>query len=278
MATHNQARVVGYLLKDPMIQSTDEESKILFKIRTVRRSVEGYVGPNFEDIFVYYDGTEFMEKIKKLRKLDLVDITGVFNILTVHKRSHCLHCDQINIKYMGSSTFIYPIAFTKLNGLQTTYEDDENLPDMILVKQYKEVSNRILILGTVTSEPEMVGTEKYPCCRYRLGVDRKYYNKTQDFLTADYPWVYSYGQQARNDHEKLYMGSLVLIDGFMHNLDITPKMECSSCGSFYTYPDTATSFIPYSVEYLANFLTGEKLAELALQKELDEKMMIHDAL
>ena len=71
MATHNQARVVGYLLKDPMIQSTDEESKILFKIRTVRRSVEGYVGPNFEDIFVYYDGTEFMEKIRQILELDV---------------------------------------------------------------------------------------------------------------------------------------------------------------------------------------------------------------
>ena len=267
MATHNQVREVGYLLKDPKIINEGETGleKVLFQIRTIRRNVDNYRGKLFEDVIIYYDGAELIEKVKKLKKFDLVDIKGVFNVLTVNKKSLCPFCGAQNVKYRGSSTFIYPISVLKIGSVLTAYDQDTSLPEEILGRHYTEVSNQALIIGTVVSDPELIGTEKNQCCRYRLGVDRKYYIKTQDELTADYPWVYSYGQQAEWDYRHLQQGSVILVDGFIHNRQINANIKCEHCGSDYTYPDVATEFVPYSLEYLSNYKTDE---DIALEEEL----------
>lgn len=269
MATHNQVREVGYLLKDPKIMNEGIEGseKILFQIRTARRDTEGYLGKRFEDVIIYYDGTELMDKLKKLKAYDLIDVKGVFNVLTVNKKSLCPHCGAQNIKYRGSSTFIYPIFVTKLNSLMVSFDQNAELPEQILEERFKEVSNQALIIGTVVSDPELIGTAKIPCCRYRLGVDRKYYIKTQDELTADYPWVYSYGQQAEWDIRHLIKNSVVLVDGFIHNRQVNANMTCETCGGEYTYPDVTTEFIPYSLEYLSGHKTDE---DIALEEELNK--------
>jgi len=224
---------------------------------------------------IYYDGIELMPRIKKLQQFDLIDIKGVFNILTVNKKSNCPGCGQQNIKYRGSSTFIYPISLVKLNAMREAYEHDPQLPLRILEKHFKETSNQVLIVGTVVSQPEMIGDAKHPCCRYRLGVDRKYYIKTQSEITADYPWVYSYGQQAEYDYSHLKMpqdgeqGSLVLVDGFVQYRDVEAKMVCDACGEPYTYHDIVTEFIPYSIEYLNNYITDE---EIAKKREIENRL------
>ena len=121
----------------------------------------------------------------------------------------------------------------------------------------------------------MIGDAKHPCCRYRLGVDRKYYIKTQSEITADYPWVYSYGQQAEYDYSHLKMpqdgeqGSLVLVDGFVQYRDVEAKMVCDACGEPYTYHDIVTEFIPYSIEYLNNYITDE---EIAKKREIENRL------
>ena len=142
MATHNHVREVGYLLKDPKIvnEGIEGAEKILFQIRTVRRHVDGYNGKKFEDVMIYYDGTEYMEKMKKLKQFDLIDIKGVFNVLTLNKNSLCPFCGKQNTKYRGSSTFIYPISFHKLNNILGSYEYDADLPEKILKKHFLEVS------------------------------------------------------------------------------------------------------------------------------------------
>lgn len=274
MATHNQMRILGYLLKDPTIinDGMEGDEKILFQVRTIRRHTDGYIGKKFEDVIVFYDGDEFIEKMKKLVKFDLVDIKGVFNILPVNKESICPYCGKTNVKEMGTSTFIYPIHFMKLDNVQGSYEYDEKLPEDILKRHYREVSNQALIIGTVVSSPEMVGDPKHPCCRYRLGVDRKYYIKTQDNIKADYPWIYSYAQQAEWDYIHLKEGSLILVDAFIRNRQVNAKTVCANCNCDYTYPDVVTEFIPYSLEYLANYKTDE---DIALEKELAKREEIH---
>lgn len=277
MATHNQVREVGYLIKDPVILNEDVEGseKILFQIRTVRREVEGYRGKNFEDVIIYYDGEELMKKLKTLKKFDVIDVKGVFNVLTVNKQSICPYCGKQNIKYRGSSTFIYPIYVMKYNSLSATFDANPDLPEELLETHYKEVSNQALIIGTVVSEPELIGTPQMPCCRYRLGVDRKYYIKTQDDLTSDYPWVYSYGQQAEWDARHLIKGAVVLVDGFIHNRQVNANTQCEHCASDYTYPDVTTEFIPYSLEYLSGHKTDE---DIALEEELAKRESIHNAM
>lgn len=273
MATHNQVREVGYLLKDPTIlyEGIEGSEKILFQIRTIRRDTEGYAGKKFEDVMIYYDGVELMPKLRKLKRFDLIDVKGVFNVLTVNKKSRCPQCGHENIKYRGSSTFIYPIFFVKIQSLATLFDNSETSPEMLLEKQWTEVSNQALIIGTVVNEPELIGLPHRPCCRYMLGVDRKYYIKTQDELTADYPWVYSYGQQAEWDIRHLRQGAVILVDGFIHNRQVEVNTTCEECGCMYKYPDVTTEFIPYSLEYLSGHKTDEEIA-------MEEEVKKHEAL
>ncbi|MCC2254566.1 single-stranded DNA-binding protein [Ruminococcus sp. CLA-AA-H200] len=261
MATHNQVRVVGYLRKDPTIINRDEEGaeKAVFLIRTMHRDLDGYEGMKFQDIMVYYDGTELMNRIKLLSQFDLIDIKGVFNIINLDKNSKCTACGALNTKKNGTSTFVYPISLIKLNGMRTAFEHDQALPERILEKHFKEVSNQVLIIGTVVSEPEMVQGTRSPCCRFRLGVDRKYYIKTQGDIHADYPWVYSYAQEAERDFRYLQQGSVILVDGFIQNRQVKSSIVCHNCGCTYQYPDAATEFVPYSIEYLSNYLTDEDI-------------------
>lgn len=278
MATHNQVRVIGYLLKDPKIinEGVEGMEKILFQMRTTRRDIEGYNEDKFADLIVFYDGTELMNKMKNFKKFDIVDIKGVFNILPVNKKSVCTVCGSENIKYNGSSTFVYPIYVTRHGSYIDYFNEKGESPDALLEKNYKEVSNQCLIIGTVVTEPELMTYKKKSCCRYGLGVDRKYYIGTQDDITADYPWVYSYGAQAELDHEKLVKEkSLILVDGFIHNKQIKVKCTCENCGSNYTHNDVGTQFTPYSVEYLSDYITDE---ELAMAEEDAKRRKIHEDL
>ena len=269
MATHNQARIVGYLLQDPVIgnEGIEGAEKIFFQVRTTRRHIDGYRGPEFEDVIIYYDGTELMSKLKNLKHFDLIDLKGVVNVLITPKKSTCTVCGEEQIKYNGTSTFIYPIHCTKLNSISTSYEYDADIPEQILKKHYEEVSNQVLLIGNLASEPEFTGDERNHCCKYMLKVDRKYYIKSQDELTTDFPWIYTYDEQAIWDEKYLKKGSTVLVDGFMRNTRINAKINCPNCGCTYTFPDLRSEFIPYSLEYLSDYRTDE---DIAMEEELNK--------
>ena len=51
----------------------------------------------FQDLMVYYDGTELMPKMMNLTQFDLIDIKGVFNILSLNKLSTCSGIQGIKI-------------------------------------------------------------------------------------------------------------------------------------------------------------------------------------
>jgi len=274
MATHNQIRLVGYLKEPPKIMNinTPGAEKVICKVRTTRRDIDGYEGPYFEDVLVFYDSQELMPKMLTLKQYDVVDIKGVVNVMTVNKRTQCPNCGTVNYKMYGASVFVYPISLIKLNSLATFVEDKDELPDEALRKRYLEVSNQAIIIGTVVREPAMIGNERVICCKYPLGVDRKYYISTQSQVTADYPWIYSYHQQAESDMRHLQPGTLVMIDGFMHSRSIKCKMTCDNCQSEYEYPDYTTCFVPYSVEYLNGYKTDE---DIAREEELKRREAIY---
>lgn len=142
-------------------------------------------------------------------------------------------------------------------------------------KHFKEVSNQALIVGTVVSTPEMIPGSKFPCCRFRLGVDRKYFIKTQGDIHADYPWVYSYAQEAERDFKYLQKGSLILVDGFIQNRRVKSNMQCQNCGIIYQYEDAATEFVPYSVEFLSDYLTD---ADIAYKDAMEQQQAINQVL
>ena len=231
MAAHNQIRALGYLLSDPIILEADDVKRVYLEIRVKNRELDGYPNSEFQDLLVFYDGANrergrdnLMDKIKGLKEFDLVDIKGVINVLSVNKTSSCPYCGEENTKFFATSCFIYPISIIKLNGLQVDYERDEKIPEQILRDHYLEISNNVDILGTVVNEPEIV-KGKFPCCRYMLAVDRKYYIRTQDSIYTDYPWVYSYGKQCQMDFDYLQPGSLILVSGFLRNRNVKSNIN-----------------------------------------------------
>ena len=158
----------------------------------------------------------------------------------------------------------------KAAGIMKDPKANEPIPEKILVNHFKEISNQVIILGTVVSEPELIGSAKNPCCRYMLGVDRKYYIKTQGTVTADYPYVYSFGKQAEKDIRHLQKNAVILVDGFIRSREIMNNMACSSCEQPYQFRDVAVELVPYSIEYLRGYLTDEDIARLeATQSQRD---------
>ena len=276
MAAHNQIRILGYLLDNPQIENEGEpgEEKVYLTIRVRNRAVDGYPSSDFQDLIIFYDGAneyrnrdKIMDKLKSLIKYDLIDVKGVINVLSVNKISVCPYCGEQNIKIFGVSCFIYPISVIKLNGLWASVDQDEKIPERMLQEHYLEISNDVDILGTVVNDPETTGG-KYPCCRYRLAVDRKYYIRTQDSIYTDYPWVYSYGKQGRNDMHYLQPGALVLISGFLRNRLVLSNIICENCNHEYQYEDFATEIIPYSVEYMRGYKWDDQIDEKTDETEI----------
>lgn len=69
MATHNQVCTVGFLKKDPKIlnEGVEGAEKVLFMIRTLHRDLDGFHGMKFQDLMVYYDGTDLMSVLRSCR-------------------------------------------------------------------------------------------------------------------------------------------------------------------------------------------------------------------
>lgn len=56
MATHNQVRMVGFLLAHPKIINEGQEGaeKAIFRIRTTHRDVDIYNGQQYQDVMIYW--------------------------------------------------------------------------------------------------------------------------------------------------------------------------------------------------------------------------------
>ena len=263
MATHNQVRLIGYILNDPKIVNAGQAGveKVIFQMRTTRRKIEGFHEDQYADVIILCDDVKLLDKFKEFKKYDIIDIKGVINILPVNKTVKCSICGNVTYKY-GVSTFVYPISATRLGSYYDYFTYVGESPDALLYKNYRENSNQVLIVGKVVTDPELVplGKNAVSCCRYGLGIDRKYYIKTQDDKKADYPWVYSYGEQAELDAQKLVkFKSEIMLDGFVHNKKIKSRMTCEHCQCEFVYDNLVTQITPYSVEYLNGYKTDEDL-------------------
>ncbi len=277
MATHNQVNMVGFLLADPQIVNEGQigEEKAIIQVRTVRREIEGYNRPDFADLVLFYGETELMDKCKSLRRFDVIQVKGVFNIINTRKIRRCPHCNHDNEINDSLSTFVYPQWISRIGSYKDYYNDQNQMPNAALLRNYREISNQCIIIGTVVTQPEFIEAKHgRNLCRYALGVDRKYYIKSQNDMTADYPWVYSYGKQAERDKKHLIdKESLIMVDGFIHNERIKKTTVCDNCGKEFSSKEIGTQFTPYSVEYLAGYKTDE---EISMEEETLRRRKLND--
>ena len=101
-------------------------------------------------------------------------------------------------------------------------------------------------------EPIQWYVEKKPYTRYQLAINRKYCPKGLQEVTerTDYPWVYSFGQQAVDDYKVLHTGSSVFVDGTLRTRKYKETYKCKECGEEFDVPGRTIDVLSHDTEYL----------------------------
>lgn len=262
MARHNNASLYGQVLKTPRI-ITDENGKFvrgMCPINVIRgiRDFGNHINNLKYDCPIIMTGDP--EKIAEMAtwKLnDMVEVKGTITTKEVNKNTICPQCGHKN-SVQGNVVFVNPIY---LSARETDLTQEEGLA---LLKKRVEISNSVTVIGTLCRDVETYTNEKgLTITQYQLAINRKF--RLRDDAAenrTDYPWVKSYGDIGEDDSKFLHMGSVVLIDGMIQTREVSRKSVCSECGEEYPWKDNALEIVPYSVEYLQNFITPEEYLKL----------------
>lgn len=157
---------------------------------------------------------------------------------------------------MGELNCISPIYLSICKYNLTEFESIEAL------KSYKEVSNQALMIGYVVGDIKHYHPEgsSYRTSLYQIAFNRKYYLKDEvSGNRSDYPFVRTFGSQAKLDKQCLSQTSMILVDGYVQTKEFDRKKTCEHCSKNYEWTDTSMEVIGYAIEYLKNFKTPEDI-------------------
>jgi hypothetical protein len=253
MARENIAMLHGQIWQKPKIYISKEGDpvKATFPIKVLRRP---FLAGNGQIVGgrLYIDcppvATSDPDLIKQTAGLsegDMADVRGVLTTRDVFKTSACPSCGEKN-KVPGSFVFVTAIHIAKR---ESGVSEEAALE---LLKERSEISNLIIIMGTVCRDPEFFASEEgKKSAQYQIAVNRRYHIKDgHELERTDYPWIKSFGKQAEEDRIRLETGSSVLINGAIQTRDITRKTVCGHCGTEYQWNEIVSEIFPYSTEYL----------------------------
>lgn len=267
MAKENFVYLHGQIYDKPRIYINGNgiAKKAAFAVKVLRRPQakgEGAVtmGKLSIDIPTIMTMDESLIKIcQDLHKGDMVDIKGIYTTREVKKTSICPHGHQMT--WAGNCVFITPIYICPR---ENELSDDNGL---LLLKQRAEVSNIVMLIGTLCRDPELREFEgangrKSKVCQYQVASNRRYHIRDgiHDERT-DYPWVKTAGKQAVEDAERLRTGSVVYINGAIQTREIDRTLTCPECGEQFSIKEGVSEIYPYAVEYLQNCIFKEKEKE-----------------
>lgn len=266
MAKENFVLLHGQVYDRPRIYIDKDgvSKKASFAVKVLRRPVskgEGSVitGKLSVDVPVIMTMDSVLIKTcSELHKGDMVDIRGVYTTREVKKSSTCP--DGHKTTWAGNFVFITPIFICRR---------EQELSDeagMELLRQRAEVSNLVMMIGTLCREPELRqfegtnGQKTSNVCQYQLAANRRYHIRdgVHDHERTDYPWIKTAGKQALEDMEHLHTGSTVYLNGAIQTREIERTVVCETCGKEYTIKESVCEIFPYSVEYLMNCTFPEK--------------------
>lgn len=265
MAKENLFFGVGQIINPLKIEqsASGEISKISMRIETVKRDLydaTGALAPKHDYPLIVVTDKHLISVIKQknIQQYDIIEVKGIVATKNVDRRQICPHCNQ-QILRKGVLDYVYPVYLNKRVSLNTK---KDAVPYML---EAAEISNIVRVSGKVCQEVKFYVNENnsVATCNYNIALNRKLYIPTQPEITADYPWVKSYGEQAEADHKALKLGSLVYIDGYLKTEQAIVKGECPNCGGIVEFPQYANVIRPYAVEYFEGCFieTDEKAQE-----------------
>ena len=253
MAKENLVLLHGRIQSIPKIytDSNGDLVKAMFALQVIRRPVRG---GKFISNKLYLDlpiiltrNVDMIRQACNFEQSDMLDVRGVLSTKEVSKVTICPACQARN-SIPGTTTYVTPLYMCR----REQHVSDEE--EMQLLKERCEISNMVMVIGTLCRDPEIyIDDKKHAFAQYQLAVNRRYRIKEDSAETkTDYPWIKTSGDQALKDTEALKTGSQVYIRGALQTREVHRKTKCMECGAEYEWNDTATEIIPYSTEYLAN--------------------------
>ena len=265
MARHNLAFLTGSVIKKPEIHRDENTQYALCSINVVR----GYREVGDKKLFMKSDNPMIMcrdasivSQMEEWEENDIVQIKGVISAKNILKTSYCNHCGERNTAE-GSLVYINPIYTLKLAHCNTPEEA------LNMLSSLREISNQVYVIGTLCRQPKtVIPKEGLTITQYQIALNRKYFIRTDPpEIRSDYPWVKSYGENAKEDRRRLHVGSVVFVDGCIQARSVQKHTVCESCGQEYTWKDRAMEIVPYETEYIRDYYTDEDLLEMEQEAE-----------
>jgi single-stranded DNA-binding protein len=266
MARHNEARLMGYLIREPILQYTDIEKTNLVRatiqIRTLRgnREFGKDQRKGYDEQLVMTQQPGIMAFMQHIHQYDIVDVKG--NLITIKTRPiyTCPECGHTEV-CEDTIAVVNPIFIDHVDATEELkrIDPEKTMTKTEQVERYLrkriEISNNIAVIGDCIRAPEMF--ESQGIVNYALDVTRKYKIREDDISRRhDYPNIKCYGAIAKNDYKYIRKGSRVFIDGFIMSRTYYQTVTCPNCGHEWQTIRSRNEIVPYSVEYLSKCNTG----------------------
>lgn len=266
MARHNLVTINARVLANPTIiinNETGEYKQGFCWVATIRNDRDNGLDDDtfkFDRPLILTGNPEIIKNMETWKQNDIVEIKGAVTTKDVIKKPRCPICSEKNSQE-GVLDFVSPI-FTSVR--KTNLSEEESIDEL---DRLREISNNVILMGYLTGPVKYYHPEgdKYRTSSYQIAVNRKYFLK-DDYadVRTDYPYIRTFGQQAKLDHICLDQSSLILVDGYIQTKEYTKRIQCKHCNEFFDWNDNSIEIIGNSIEYLQNFLTPE---EVEAQKE-----------
>lgn len=261
MAKENLIYLYGTVLEEPRITKDDDGTPLraIVALEVIRGKRE--ISDNIHYIkkdkpMLMTANPELIAEIETWKKYDMVEVKGTLATKEVRKASNCPHCKAKNTA-MGSLGFVNPIY--------VSYREhgEDSSQCLELLKKHQEISNQAWVIGTLCREPKTLKAKSgINITQFQLAINRKYKIREDNPETkTDWPWVKSYGDQAKKDKRYLHTGSVILVDGILQARNVDRKKICENCNCEYIWKDKTVELVPYSNEYLQNFYSEEEAAK-----------------
>ncbi len=251
--TTNFSLINGYVAMSPQINTENGEAFLWLQTRRISFR-KGLVDSEYRYDYtpVATSNPKMLKIIKEIKPGDFVEVQGVIRNKKAKKISYCEHCGSLNYKE-GDFVFVEPIF---IDIRKRDVSEDEVAT---LLNNFKEVSNRVLLMGFLTKNPKeykIQGKKKgmeTVVATYPLKVFRtiRIEDNGVDDEDSDCIFVKSFNDNAKQDLEYLRSSNHVLVNGaFQTRQNIKRPQICTNCKKEYYWEDFSSEVVPYHTEYL----------------------------
>ena len=256
MARVNEVMVYGQVLNIRIIKDDDGNYRqghfSMVILRGKRDTGENLLTLQYDYPTVSTAIPRIIKQMENIKPNDMVLVKGTLTTRDVDRTITCPSCGKPHTK-KGTLAFINPLHILIT---ETGLKSDECIDRL---KEHNEISNAVRLLGKLTEDPQVYKTENnLVITQYRMQVKRKVPIKDDAIESrSDFPHIKAFKQIAISNGNALRKDSIIYLDGCIQTRKFPDKRECS-CGCVFERDAFTVDVIPYSVEYLKDYLKKEE--------------------